>query len=68
MREFSEQPYGLVHLQKKLLSDLKNQQREQMCSIDEGIIKIKDAIDSQKVLIVFDDVYQVEQIDALVGM
>ncbi|CAL5340845.1 unnamed protein product [Camellia sinensis] len=41
---------------------------EKISSVDEGIIKIKDAIGCKRVLVVLDDVDQRDQFDAIIGM
>ncbi|XP_059653193.1 disease resistance protein RPV1-like isoform X2 [Cornus florida] len=68
IREISEQPNGLVRLQKQLLSDILRGRKEKISSVDEGIIKIRDAICSKRVLIVLDDVDQLDQLNALLIM
>ena len=68
VREILKQPNGIVCLQKKLLSDIQQSKREKIWSIAEGISKIKDSLNNRRVLIVLDDVNEVEQVDALLGM
>ncbi|CAL5380258.1 unnamed protein product [Camellia sinensis] len=68
IREVSEQPNGLVRLQRQLLSDILNGRKEKIFNVDEGIVKIKDAISCKKVLLVLDDVDRVDQLDAILGM
>lgn len=68
VREFAEQSDGLVRLQRQLLSDILKGRKEKIHNVDEGIIKIKNALCSKKVLLVVDDVDQREQLDAILGM
>ncbi|KAK2974043.1 hypothetical protein RJ640_006235 [Escallonia rubra] len=68
IREVSEQPKGLLRLQKQLLSDILRGRNEKIFSVDQGIGKIKEALCYRKVLVVLDDVDQVDQLDALLGM
>ncbi|XP_059310757.1 disease resistance protein RPV1-like [Lycium ferocissimum] len=67
IKDISQQPDGLIRLQKQLLYDLTGIK----CKIqdtDEGIIKIRDAICSRRVLVILDDVDQQEQIHTIIGM
>ncbi|CAL5329887.1 unnamed protein product [Camellia sinensis] len=68
IREVSEQPNGLVRLQRQLLSDILKRKKENIHSVDEGIIKIKDVVSCKRSLVVLDDVDQVDQLDALIGI
>ncbi|BBH09937.1 Putative disease resistance TIR-NBS-LRR class protein [Prunus dulcis] len=68
IKEHSKQTNGLVQIQKKLLSDVLNGKRVKVGNISEGIIKIEDALSSKRVLLVFDDVDHVEQLDAVLRM
>ncbi|KAL7205674.1 hypothetical protein ACSBR2_018576 [Camellia fascicularis] len=68
IREVSEQPNGLVRLQRQLLSDILKRKKEKIHSVDEGIIKIKDTMSSKRLLIVLDDVDHVDQLDAIIGI
>ncbi|KAM7462851.1 hypothetical protein LguiA_030972 [Lonicera macranthoides] len=68
VREYSEQSDGLVRLQRQLLSDILRGRKEKIRNVDEGIIKIKNALCSKKVLLVIDDVDQRDQLDAILGM
>ncbi|XP_050231668.1 disease resistance protein RPV1-like [Mercurialis annua] len=67
VRERSEQPNGLVRLQRQLLSDL-IRRNTKIYNVDEGIMKIKDALRNERVLLVLDDVDDLEQFNAVVGM
>ncbi|CAL5401841.1 unnamed protein product [Camellia sinensis] len=68
VREISERSNGLIRLQRQLLSDILKRKKEKISSVDEGIIKIKDAIGCKRVLVVLDDVDQRDQFDAIIGM
>ncbi|KAL7205661.1 hypothetical protein ACSBR2_018563 [Camellia fascicularis] len=68
IREVSEQPNGLVRLQRQLLSDILKRKKENIHSVDEEIIKIKDVVSCKRSLVVLDDVDQVDQLDALIGI
>ncbi|KAM7514917.1 hypothetical protein LguiA_004500 [Lonicera macranthoides] len=67
VREKSEQPNGLVHLQQYLVSKVLKRMKENMFDVDENIIVIEEAIRCKRVLIVLDDVSEVKQLDALLG-
>ncbi|XP_050237172.1 disease resistance protein RPV1-like [Mercurialis annua] len=68
IRETSEQSNGLLQIQRQLLSDILKEQPIKIYNVDEGIIKIKEAICCRKVLIVLDDVDQTDQFNAIIGM
>ncbi|CAL5340862.1 unnamed protein product [Camellia sinensis] len=68
VREISERSNGLICLQRQLLSDILKRKKEKISSVDEVIIKIKDAIGCKRVLVVLDDVDQRDQFDAIIGM
>ncbi|CAL5401818.1 unnamed protein product [Camellia sinensis] len=68
VREISERSNGVIRLQRQLLSDILKRKKEKISSVDEGIIKIKDAIGCKRVLVVLDDVDQRDQFDAIIGM
>ncbi|XP_059653196.1 disease resistance protein RPV1-like isoform X2 [Cornus florida] len=68
IREISEQPNGLVCLQKRLLSDIVKGRKVKISSADEGIIKIREAICCKRVLVVLDDVDQLNQLNAILIM
>ncbi|VVA39488.1 PREDICTED: TMV resistance, partial [Prunus dulcis] len=68
IRETSEQPCGFVRLQRKLLSDIQKGKVKKMDNIDEGIIKIKHAVCNKRLLIVLDDVNDLDQFNAILGM
>ncbi|KAM7465473.1 hypothetical protein LguiB_013035 [Lonicera macranthoides] len=68
VKEESKRSNGLVNLQMQLLSTILNGKKEEIYNVDEGIIKINEAIRCKRVLIVIDDVDEVKQLDALLGM
>ncbi|WCJ40476.1 Disease resistance protein (TIR-NBS-LRR class) family [Euphorbia peplus] len=68
VKETSEQPHGLVRLQRQLLSDLVKGKTSKIYNVDEGIIRIRDALSGKRVLLVLDDVDELEQFDLIVGM
>lgn len=68
VRAASEQPNGLVCLQRKLLSDIQKGKPKKIYSIDEGMSKIKLLVRCKRVLIVLDDVNHSEQFNAILGM
>ncbi|KAJ9185898.1 hypothetical protein P3X46_005476 [Hevea brasiliensis] len=68
IRETSKQPDGLIFLQKQLLEKSLNGKISKIKTVDEGSIKIKEAISCKRVLIVLDDLDQLEQLNAIIGM
>ncbi|KAK2994451.1 hypothetical protein RJ640_015802 [Escallonia rubra] len=68
VREISKQPDDLVRLQRQLLSDILKGKKEKIYNADQGIVRIKEALCCRKVLVVVDDVDQVDQLDAVLGM
>ncbi|KAM7518929.1 hypothetical protein LguiB_017891 [Lonicera macranthoides] len=67
VREKSEQPNGLIHLQQHLLSNVLKRKKEDMFNVDESIEVIEEAICCKRVLLVLDDVSEVKQLNALLG-
>lgn len=67
VRGTSEHPNGLVRLQKQLLSDISKGKTGKIYNVDEGIVKIQDAICRKRILVVLDDVDRVEHLDAVIG-
>ncbi|XP_031405968.1 TMV resistance protein N-like isoform X1 [Punica granatum] len=65
IRENSEQPNGLVHLQEQLLHDILRFQKIEVVNIDRGINVIKERLKSRRVLVVLDDVSHRDQLKAL---
>lgn len=68
IREASKQPNGLVKLQKQILSEILKKDNERVSCVDEGIVKISDAVGGKKVLLVLDDVDDSNQVNAVFGM
>ncbi|XP_058191987.1 disease resistance protein RPV1-like [Rhododendron vialii] len=66
IRQRSQEPNGLVKLQQQLISDIGKEQK--LSCVDEGIIKIADAISCKRLLLVLDDVDQVDQLHAVLGI
>ncbi|KAK6805221.1 hypothetical protein RDI58_003006 [Solanum bulbocastanum] len=67
IQDISQQPDGLIRLQKQLLYDLTGK-KSKIQDTDEGIIKIRDAICFKRVLVILDDIDQQEQIHTIIGM
>ncbi|KAL7258122.1 hypothetical protein ACSBR1_004276 [Camellia fascicularis] len=68
VREILKQQDGLLRLQRQLLLDMLKGRKEKLYSVDEGVVKIKNALCCKKVLVVLDDVDTVDQLDAILGM
>ncbi|CAL5340916.1 unnamed protein product [Camellia sinensis] len=68
VREILKQQDGLLRLQRQLLSDMLKGRKEKLYSVDEGVVKIKNALCCKKVLVVLDDVDTGDQLDAILGM
>jgi hypothetical protein len=68
VRERSKESNGVVCLQRQLLSDILNKTADEIHDVDEGIIKIKDALCCRRTLIVLDDVDNWYHFNAIVGM
>jgi len=68
VREISKESKGVVCLQRQLLSDILNKTVDEIHDVDEGIIKIKDALCCRRTLIVLDDVDNRDQFNAIIGM
>ncbi|XP_052301341.1 disease resistance protein RUN1 [Populus trichocarpa] len=68
VREISKESKGVVCLQRQLLSDILNQTVDEIHDVDEGILKIKDALCCRRTLIVLDDVDNRDQFNAIIGM
>ncbi|KAM7478667.1 hypothetical protein LguiA_026880 [Lonicera macranthoides] len=65
--EKSQQSNGIVNLQAQLLSSIRKEKRKEISDVDEGIIKINEAMNCKRFLVVIDNVDEVEQLDALLG-
>ncbi|CAL5340726.1 unnamed protein product [Camellia sinensis] len=68
VRENLKQQDGLLRLQRQLLSDMLKGRKEKLYNVDEGVVKIKNALCCKKVLVVLDDVDTADQLDAILGM
>lgn len=68
IRETSKLPNGLITLQKQLLSTLLKNEKIKISSVDEGIIKIRNALCYRKVLLVLDDVDEPDLVEAIFDM
>ncbi|KAM5563289.1 hypothetical protein ABKV19_018111 [Rosa sericea] len=68
VRATTEQPNGLVRLQRNLLSDIQRRKTKKINSVDEGTSKIKNVVCCKRVLIVLDDVNDLDQFNAILGM
>ncbi|XP_010315689.2 disease resistance protein RPV1-like [Solanum lycopersicum] len=68
VRDFSESTDGLIYLQKQFLCDILDGRKIDIQSVEDGMNQIKSAVYGKRVLIVLDDVDEVEQLAAIVGM
>ncbi|CAL5398794.1 unnamed protein product [Camellia sinensis] len=68
VKEILKQQDGLLRLQRQLLSDMLKGRKEKLYNVDEGVVKIKNALCCKKVLVVLDDVDTADQLDAILGM
>ncbi|XP_059653604.1 disease resistance protein RPV1-like isoform X2 [Cornus florida] len=68
IREISKEPRGLVRLQRQLLYDILKRKETKISNVDEGIIKIREAICCKRILLVLDDVENQDQLNALLAM
>ncbi|GMP63358.1 hypothetical protein CsSME_00025079 [Camellia sinensis var. sinensis] len=66
--ETLKQPNGLLQLQRQLLSDILQGRKKKLYNVEEGIVKIRDALHCKRVLIILDDVDTIDQLDAILGM
>ncbi|XP_057995131.1 disease resistance protein RPV1 isoform X2 [Hevea brasiliensis] len=65
--ETSEQPKGMNSLQEQLLSDIHKRESVKIYNVDEGVMKIKDAMCCMKVIIILDNVDNSEQFKSIIG-
>ncbi|XP_057995514.1 disease resistance protein RPV1-like isoform X2 [Hevea brasiliensis] len=65
--ETSEQPKGMNSLQEQLLSDIHKRESVKIYNVDEGVMKIKDAMCCRKVIIILDNVDNSEQFKSIIG-
>ncbi|KAK2993881.1 hypothetical protein RJ640_003993, partial [Escallonia rubra] len=68
IRETFEKSDGPINLQRQLLADISKRKKTEISSVDDGINKIKHVMSHKKVLLVFDDIDQKKQLDAILGM
>ncbi|KAM7515826.1 hypothetical protein LguiA_005409 [Lonicera macranthoides] len=68
IREVSGQLNGLIRLQRQLLSNISKGKKKEIWNVDEGIIRIRDAISSKRVLLVFDDMDYIDHFEPILGM
>ncbi|KAG5545352.1 hypothetical protein RHGRI_017727 [Rhododendron griersonianum] len=68
VREISKQQDGLLCLQRQLVSDILKGRKEKISNVDEGIVKIKDALHFKRVLVILDDVDELDELYAVLGM
>ncbi|GMY39807.1 TMV resistance protein N-like [Fagus crenata] len=66
VRENSEK-YGLVQLQKRLLSELLNERDVNIYDVGNGVLMIKKRLRHKKILLVLDDVNESDQLEKLAG-
>lgn len=67
VKEVSEQPEGIVHLQEQLLCEILGQKNVYVGTTQRGVDLIKDILSAKRVLIVLDDLNQSVQFNSLVG-
>ncbi|XP_024990462.1 TMV resistance protein N-like, partial [Cynara cardunculus var. scolymus] len=67
IREVSEQPNGLVHLQEQLLSEILMGQKLKVANDHTGITFLKEKLCHKRVLIILDDLDQLSQLEKLAG-
>ncbi|KAK2995863.1 hypothetical protein RJ640_001440, partial [Escallonia rubra] len=67
VKQHAEQFNGIVELQNQVLSNILKGEKGRLYNVDEGSIKINQAICSKRVLVVLDDVDKLDQFDALLG-
>jgi replication-associated recombination protein RarA len=67
IRETSGQTDGLIHLQKKLLSEILGDSSLMIDNVDQGITLIEKRLRRIRVLLVLDDVDQLDQLRKLAG-
>ncbi|KAI3709378.1 hypothetical protein L2E82_39139 [Cichorium intybus] len=62
-----KQPRGLLGLQKQLYTDIFRGKNETISSVSEGTIKVEEALQKKRVLIVLDDIDEHDELSALLG-
>ncbi|XP_055803965.1 disease resistance protein RPV1-like isoform X2 [Solanum dulcamara] len=68
VRKVLEKYDGLARLQRQLLSNIIGKNVEKIYNVNEGSIKIQEAISCKRVLLVLDDIDNIDQLNAVVGM
>ncbi|GJZ78079.1 TMV resistance protein N-like protein, partial [Tanacetum coccineum] len=63
----NEQSYGLLSLQKQLVTDILGEKTDRIPGVSEGTVKIEKALQLKKVLIVLDDIDDKDEISTLLG-
>ncbi|XP_073262841.1 disease resistance protein Roq1-like isoform X2 [Populus alba] len=67
INDTSEQSNGLVLLQEHILHDILKQNAGTINNVDRGMVLIKERLCHKRVLVVFDDVVHLKQLNALMG-
>ncbi|KAL3843626.1 hypothetical protein ACJIZ3_001029 [Penstemon smallii] len=68
IKEITNISNGLVNLQKHILSDILKQEKVDVQDVDQGILQIKEALCCRRFLFVLDDVDQMDQLYAVLGL
>ncbi|CAN4110135.1 unnamed protein product [Withania somnifera] len=68
VRKVLEKYDGLARLQRQLLSNILGKNIKKIYNVNEGSIKIQEAISCKTVLLVLDDIDNIDQLNALLGM
>ncbi|KAK2993880.1 hypothetical protein RJ640_003992, partial [Escallonia rubra] len=68
IRETFEKSDGPNNLQRQLLADISKRKETETFGVNDGINKIKHAMSHKRVLLVFDDVDEEKQLEAILGM
>ncbi|KAK4370986.1 hypothetical protein RND71_010461 [Anisodus tanguticus] len=68
VRKVLEKYDGLARLQRNLLSNILGKNVEKMYNVNEGAIKIQEAISCKRVLLVLDDIDNTDQLNDVLGM
>ncbi|XP_006363488.1 TMV resistance protein N-like isoform X2 [Solanum tuberosum] len=68
VRKVLEKYDGLARLQRQLLSNILGKNVEKIYNVNEGSVKIQEAISCKRVLLVLDDIDNIDQLNAVLGM
>ncbi|KAK4493038.1 hypothetical protein RD792_018145 [Penstemon davidsonii] len=68
IKEITNIGNGLVNLQNHILSDILKQEKVDVHDVDQGILQIKEALCCRRFLFVLDDVDQMDQLNAVLGL